>query len=313
MSFVTSEQIQAAKQTDLLTYLQRYEPDELVYLSAGTYCTKAHDSLKISNGKWHWFSRGIGGRSALDYLVKVRELPFTEAVELLAEKPVTRPPFSYARKQNARQLELPPLSESTAHAARYLLQRGIDWEVIQYCQDHGLLMETRDHRCAVFPGYDDTGKIRYAALRGIQSSFKGEASGSEKRYSFCLPGSTNAGTVHLFECAIDALSYATLLKLCGREWTQSPLLSLGGVYSPKGTAIIPVALEQYLSTHPNLQGVFLHLDTDEIGRGAARGISNGLNGKCTVTNSPPPLPHKDVNDYLTAQLRRNRAVNPHER
>ena len=38
-----------------------------------------------------------------------------------------------------------------------------------------------------------------------------------------------------------------------------------------------------------------------------------INGKCTVTNSPPPLPHKDVNDYLTAQLRRNRAVNPHER
>lgn len=313
MGFVTSQQIQAAKRMDLLTYLQRFEPDELVCLSAGTYCTKAHDSLKISNGKWHWFSRGIGGRSALDYLVKVKEMPFKEAVELLAEKSVTLPPFSYAQKQAPRRLALPSLSESTAHAARYLLQRGIDWAVIQYCQENGLLMETADHRCAVFPGYDDTGKIRYAAMRGIQSSFKGEALGSDKRYSFCLPGAVNAGAVHLFECAIDALSYATLLKLCGREWMQSPLLSLGGVYDPKGTAIVPAALEQYLSTHPNTQGVYLHLDTDEIGRGAAQGIADGLEGEYTLTDSPPPLPHKDVNDYLTAQLRRNRAVNPHER
>ncbi len=35
-------------------------------------------SLKISNGKWIWWSRGIGGRSALDYLIKVKGYSFLE-------------------------------------------------------------------------------------------------------------------------------------------------------------------------------------------------------------------------------------------
>ena len=78
--YVTSEQIHAAKRMDLLTYLQCYEPQELVRLSAGNYCTRTHDSLKISNGKWHWFSRSIGGRTAVDYLIKKRESLLSEDV-----------------------------------------------------------------------------------------------------------------------------------------------------------------------------------------------------------------------------------------
>ena len=69
---VTAEQIRQAKQMDLLTYLQSYEPDNLKKISHNTWCTKEHDSLKISNGKWHWFSRHIGGTTALDYLIKVK-------------------------------------------------------------------------------------------------------------------------------------------------------------------------------------------------------------------------------------------------
>lgn len=41
-------------------------PDELVPFSKDTFVTKEHDSLKISNGFWYWFSKGIGGKSALD-------------------------------------------------------------------------------------------------------------------------------------------------------------------------------------------------------------------------------------------------------
>ena len=48
MAYFTPEDIQQAKQLDLLTYLQIYEPDQLVKVSGDTYCTKEHDSLKIS-------------------------------------------------------------------------------------------------------------------------------------------------------------------------------------------------------------------------------------------------------------------------
>ena len=36
----------------LLTYLRRFEPEELVHIGGDTYATRTHDSLKISNGKW---------------------------------------------------------------------------------------------------------------------------------------------------------------------------------------------------------------------------------------------------------------------
>ena len=78
MPYIPSEVVSRAKQMDLYTYLHDYEPQELVHLGGGTYCTREHDSLKISNGKWYWFSQSIGGRSALDYLIKVRGTPFNE-------------------------------------------------------------------------------------------------------------------------------------------------------------------------------------------------------------------------------------------
>ena len=83
MPYIPPEVVQEAKRMDLLTYLKNYEPSELVHFSGNTYTTRTHDSLKISNGKWMWWSRGIGGRSALDYLIKVKDYSFLEAVELL--------------------------------------------------------------------------------------------------------------------------------------------------------------------------------------------------------------------------------------
>ena len=76
MPGVTKEQIARAKEWDLLSYLQTYEPQELQKCGGREYRTMPHDSLKISNGKWNWHSRGIGGRTALDYLVKVRGMDF---------------------------------------------------------------------------------------------------------------------------------------------------------------------------------------------------------------------------------------------
>lgn len=50
---VTKEQIDKAKQIDLLSYMQSYEPANLVK-KGSDYCTKEHNSLIISpNGLWH--------------------------------------------------------------------------------------------------------------------------------------------------------------------------------------------------------------------------------------------------------------------
>ena len=92
MPYYDSEAIERARQVDLLTYLQTCEPQELVHVSGNVYCTKTHDSLRISNGKWCWFSRGIGGYSALDYLIKVNGYSFMDAMESITGRAAIRPP-----------------------------------------------------------------------------------------------------------------------------------------------------------------------------------------------------------------------------
>ena len=58
------EQIAQAKEWDLLTYLQRYDPHQPRPCGRKHLLHREHDSLKISNGKWNWFSRKIGGKTA---------------------------------------------------------------------------------------------------------------------------------------------------------------------------------------------------------------------------------------------------------
>lgn len=299
MAYFTPEEIQQAKRMDLLTYLQTYEPNQLVKVSNDTYCTKDHDSLKISNGKWHWFSRNTGGRSALDYLVKVRGLSFLEAMETIHGKPMPRTIPVPARKQEPKALLLPERNENANRVIQYLKGRGIHDVVIRYCLEHNLLFESREYHSAVFLGYDKAGVPRYGSVRGTVGGYKGELSGSDKHYSFSIPG--NSETVHVFESAIDALSFATLELFEGRNWHEDHLLSLAGVYITKRENVVPVALSQYLEDHPEVQILHLHLDNDAIGRGAAAGIVGGLRDKFPIFDEPPVI-GKDVNDQLQMRV-----------
>lgn len=301
MPYVDAAAIEAARQIDLLSYLQAYEPGELVHVSGSTYCTREHDSLKISNGKWHWFSRGIGGRNALDYLVKVKEMPFPEAVSQLTGTPLrayTAPKAPVMPKE--RRLLLPDVDSSCDVVKAYLEGRGIHPEIIDYCIEKKLLFQTSQYKNALFVGYDRMGKPHYGALRSTFSRFKSEATGSDKHYSFSIAENPQADTVHLFEAAIDLLSYATLEKYAGRDWKQEALLSLAGVFAPKRQGVVPVALSRFLEEHPQVTTLRLHLDNDEVGRVAAQGILDGLKGY-TVLDEPPTR-GKDVNEQLQLQL-----------
>lgn len=157
MAYFTPEDIQQSKQLDLLTYLQIYEPDQLVKVSGDTYCTKEHDSLKISNGKWHWFSRQIGGKTALDYLVKVRGCSFLEAMEILHGAPLPKTIPAPAPKVESKKLLLPERNGNADAVVHYLKSRGIHDVIIRYCLENDLLFESRKYHSAVFLGYDKEG------------------------------------------------------------------------------------------------------------------------------------------------------------
>lgn len=305
MPYISPDVVARAKQMDLLTYLQHYNPNELVKVGGNTYCTRTHDSLKISNGKWCWFSRGIGGKSALDYLIKVQGLSFTEAVEQIVGQAAVQPPIFMPTPPKAppKVLLLPPASRCATHAVNYLIQRGIDPELIDFCIQTGRLYESEPYHNVVFLGLDRYGKARYANLRGIGSNFKGEVTGSSKRFSFSIPAE-GSQTLHLFESAIDLLSYATMEKQDGRDWQKDHLLSLAGVYSPKKEiqeSSMPLALKQYLADHPEITTIALRLDNDYAGRLAATTLKAVLPEKFTVISALASQ-GKDYNDMLKIRL-----------
>ena len=82
--WVSEKEKQTAKEYDVYEYLRIADPGELVRICQREYCLKSHDSFKISHkdGKWlwYWYSRGIGGRSAVDYLIKVKDYSFVDAI-----------------------------------------------------------------------------------------------------------------------------------------------------------------------------------------------------------------------------------------
>ena len=305
MPFIPPETIEKARQMDLLTYLRTFEPDELVHIGGNHYCTREHDSLKISNGKWYWFSRGFGGYNALDYLIKVKEVPFMEAVERITRQ-VPYQPLAVSQQSKQKQskvLLLPKVSPCAIHAFNYLRSRGLDEEIIHFCFQSGRIYESLPYHNVVFVGLDKYNKPRYANLRGIGTDFIGDANGSDKRFSFSIPAQ-NSMTLHLFESAIDLLSYATLVKQNGGYWQQDHLVSLAGVFKPKENlqeSSMPLTLKRYLSEYPNIQRIILRLDNDPAGGYMSKALVAMLSDKYEVSVQPPHQ-GKDYNDYLCMKL-----------
>ena len=303
--FYSEEQISKARSIDLLTYLQTYEPTELVHVRGNTYCTREHDSLKISNGKWMWWSRGFGGNSALDYLIKVKGMQFIDAMKILTtdDAEMHHPETKVCKKPEydvERKLLLPEKSELSAKVMWYLTGRGIDIDIVKDCIDEALLYESLPYHNCVFVGFDENGKAAYASFRSSSDDckFKGEAVGSNKRYSFRIEANSN--TIHVFESAIDLLSYATIMKMKTGNWRAETMVSLGGVYAPspnKPLSKLPAALDNALQNHPEVKTIALHLDNDNAGRAAALSITEQLKDRYEIRNEPPPK-GKDCNDYL---------------
>lgn len=303
MPYVTREQIEQAKEMDLLTYLQTYEPDELVRFSGNVYTTRTHDSLKISNGKWCWWSHDIGGRSALDYLIKVRGMSLPDAViQILGQFRVACRPVMHTEKPaEAKDLLLPEPHGNNDRVIAYLASRGIHRNIIDFCIQTGRLYESKDYHNTVFVGFDSQGVARYGAVRGTTGSrYMGDVTGSDKRFSFSIPAREASPRLHLFESAIDVMSYCTLEFCFGRDWRSDHCLSFAGIYRPRKNvdeSTLPAALVQYLQDNPHIKTTVLHLDNDIPGRLAARTIQTLLSKSYSIFNEPPKC-GKDMNDYL---------------
>lgn len=303
MPYIPPEIVEKAKEMDVLTYLQNYEPNELVKVGNGTYSTKTHDSIRISNGLWNWFSRGVGGKNAVSYLMKVKNYSFLDAIQTIIGNVSVKQPVIYREeKKEKTEFVLPLKSINSERAKRYLVKRGIDLEIINECINSGLIYESEPNHNVVFLGTDEEKKYKYAFFRGTNDTrFMGESKGSDKAYTFRLLSNNESERVHLFESAIDLLSYATLLKMKNIDWKNENMISLGGVNKPSEEQEvndkIPIAIIKFLENNSNIKQIYLHFDNDEIGEKASKALMEKLSNKYEMIDNRPPV-GKDCNDYL---------------
>jgi hypothetical protein len=285
---VTREQIELAKEVQILDYILANEPHN-IKRSGGEYRLRDHDSLTISNGMWNWRSRGFGCKTAtaLNFLIEVRGFTFVNAVRQLAGdsvlsysiEPQAKPPPS------AKPFLLPPRSKNNLRVISYLQSRGIAKPLILDCIERGIIYESSRYHNAVFVGLDESGKARYATMRGTLAEFRRDADGSDKRFGFCLPPQNAQSTaVAVFESPVDALSHQMLYPDF-----DGYRLSLGG------TSLL--ALTHFLELHGEVANCVICTDNDRAGEFVAAKIAE-LPGITAVRLLPQV--GKDFNDTLQA-------------
>ena len=304
--YIPPNLLQKAREMDLLTYLKNFNPSELVKITSDTYSTKTHDSMRIDDKLWHRFSTNDGGNSALDYLIKVEGYKLQDAARIiLNHQNIELKEVPKKENKVLKQIVIPTKNSDNKIAIEYLINRGIDEDIVKFCIDNKLLYQEYKTNNVVFIGYDNNHNIKYAGCRstGLKRIMR-DAKGSSKEYSFRLLSETNKDSIHLFESSIDLLSYATLLKIKGYDWRNQNLIALAGVYQPANKieqSKVPITVLNFLQNNPIIKQIVLHFDNDRAGRDATKAFIIALDNKYDIYDIPAPY-GKDINDYLCYTL-----------
>lgn len=306
---ISKKDLAVVKQLDLLSYFQNYEPDELIRYSRNEYGTRTYSSLRMSNGLWTSWANSIGGRSALDFFIKIKQWNFLEAAHYLKGLIENKTPIRVEQSKRVKhQLKLPRRNDNNNIVINYLFkERCIDKEIISYCIENHLLYEAQNDHSAIFIGYDSHCLAKYACKRGTDSNVKQDIFGSDKAYSFSI-SNQNSNELHVFESAIDLLSYMTLQKRKGKFYLDTNYLSLSGattIGSSVEESTVPIALETYLKDHSNIENIRLHLDNDKAGKDTVLKIMYHYKELFHIVNEPPSI-GKDFNELLIKKINKKK-------
>ncbi len=312
--YYTKEQYDAAKRNS--SALEYVRSQGYTLERCGSYYRlKDHDSMVFTpEGKWFWNSRRLHG-TALEFIVHYECRSFPEAVLILAGAMETAPRrnpsppdpvpqgklFAAPDVKTPVPFQLPPRAKGMRRLFGYLCgTRKLDYQLVKEMIVQGIVYESiyltpsgKELHNACFVSYDSMGNPCSAYQRGMTSggpSYKGEIPGGCKDWGWILQG-RQPTTLYVFEAAIDAASYVTILRRQGKDpLFQGDFLALGGLnYAP---------IERYLERHPHTEQVVLLLDTDAPGRAAARQFLDRLQelGYQAAVQFPPT--GKDWNEAL---------------
>ena len=275
----TQAQIDKANAVDLEKFLRTQ--GETLVRSGKEYRWKAHDSLTVCGNKWFRHSQSKGGLP-VDFMMEFYGKSFPEAVRMLTGEPGEAQPEADPAPSPA--FRLPLRNVTNANILNYLTQeRKLSPSLVNFFIAAGDIYEDAAHHNVVFVGRDADGHPRHASSRGIHEKFRQDVAGAEKAFGFAHRGTDKQLLV--FEAPIDLLSF---IELFPKNWQQHNYLSLGGVSGK--------ALRQFLSERPDVERVFLCLDSDKAGEDACKRLAALLPDTVSVTRIQPCM--KDWNDVL---------------
>ena len=275
----TQAKIDKANAVDLEKFLRAQ--GETLVRSGKEYRWKVHDSLTVCGNKWFRHSQSKGG-FPVDFVMEFYGKSFPEAVQMLTGEPGEAQPEADPAPSPA--FRLPLRNVTNANILNYLTQkRKLSPSLVNFFIAAGDIYEDSSHHNVVFVGRDADGHPRYASSRGIREKFRQDAAGAEKAFGFAHRGTDKQLLV--FEAPIDLLSF---IELFPKNWQQHNYLSLGGVSGK--------ALRQFLSERPDVERVFLCLDSDKAGEDACKRLAGLLPDTVSVTRIQPCM--KDWNDVL---------------
>ena len=255
--------------------------------------------LDKKKNQWFLFAEETGG-GPIQFLMQFENMTWKKAVEdLLKEEGeisiVSRASIDESKREKSS-FKLPVANNSYRHVFAYLVKtRLIHPKIVQEFVDAKLLYEDTRHNC-VFVGRDKNDNAKYAALRGTYTTgtpFKGEVSGSNKRYGFSRTGKSNV--LFVAEAPIDILSYLSIYQYRNLEdrVKDEHLLSLG--------CTADNALEHYLQDHPEIEQIKLGLDNDAAGNDGCKKIVEKYGHRYKVERIN--FYQKDMNEVLSAWLK----------
>jgi hypothetical protein len=314
----SNEVVAKAKSVSLVEYLKSI--GEPLVKEGDEYYLKRHDSLKINSvtNLWRWNSREIGGKNAIDYLIKVERKSFVEAVEALTGQYhfVSHIDYSvkYEQTDRHKNFNSPPPAEDNRRAFSYLFkERNILPAVINHFIKCGDLYEDAGHHNAVFVGRDGKRVPRFACKRstntliprtnaqGEKINTRWDVSGSDKSYGFKYIG--KSARLFVFEAPIDLLSFISLREITQPHdtWKQDSYLSLDGVCDEALSGFLSMPKEG-----EKIKLIVFCLDADEAGQIAAHKLCGAFKDTYRVKIRVPSQ-GKDFNDMLKAYVAKDKA------
>lgn len=274
--------LQQLQQIELFKLLEYYGED-IQRHGYKHYKLKNHDSLIITNNKYYWNSKHVGG-GAISLLKNLYNKSTKEAVEMIIK-------YQKDNDKNFDFKEMEPKKEQKffikndfEKVKQYLVdKRGIDLLIIKGLYKNHLIKIDKKNNI-LFTIKDKSGDIKgYDVIGTTEKKYRANTS---QGYGTNFRNVGKIETLYIFESPIDLVSYLEIAKNANKKYEKTMFLSLSGLRED--------ILKNYLDT--DIKKIIACVDNDLAGTNFYNYLNKKYNKQFEIERELPI--NKDWNEDL---------------